>query len=229
MRFVLCGTSSAGKTSIMQTFPNSFIKLSLDDIIEDESTDGQVVAALDNEYYTREHRRQVKNNIVNKIILKRLKRKSTIASKFVFDMVGGREAIDMRELLPRNTKIILVYSNPEQMISHIHKRRTTAPRNPREVFQVFSRIYKRVSNKRQTALGTVNRQSFKRALQAIKYEFTSLNDLEAFADVMFAKLGIRDDETHAIAARNEAEYDFIIITKGLDQTNLRNRILSEFN
>ena len=222
MKVVLCGTSSAGKTSVMQSFPQNYKKVSFDDIIDDDNTDAKINSKLKNKFYSVKEKTKHREKILNSILAKK-----TMGTHSVIDIVGGMVATQMRSFLPKSTKYILVYTGMEQLAKNLKTRKSKDPRYIKHVMQDYAKIYTKASPE-QTEVDTISYAKVVRCLNKFKSEFTSNADLEAFAVGILKKMNIHDKKSHRITPINRSEYDLIMITKGMTVEKIRNRILKVF-
>ena len=222
MKIVLCGTSSAGKTSVMRSFPRKYKKVSFDDIIDDDNTDAKINSNLQNKFYSVREKTKHREKKLNAIITKK-----AMGTHSVIDIVGGMVAIQMRSFLPKSTKYVLVYTGIEQLARNLKTRKSKDPRFIKYVMQDYAKIYTK-ARPEQTEIDTISYAKVVRCLNKFKSEFTSNADLEAFAVSILKKMDIHDKKSHNIVPHNPSEYDLIMITKGMTVEKVRDRILNIF-
>lgn len=222
MKVVLCGTSSAGKTSVMRSFSRSYKKVSFDDIIDDESTDAKINSKLENKFYSAKEKTKHREKMLNDILMKK-----TSGAHFVIDIVGGMVATQMRSFLPKSTKYVLVYTGIDQLARNLKTRKSKDPRFIKHVMQDYAKIYERAIQG-ETGIDTISYAKVVRCLNEFKSEFTSKADLEAFAVSTLKKMNIHDKKLHDIVPHNRNEYDLIMITKGMAIEKVRDSILKNF-
>ena len=96
MKIILEGTSSAGKSSIVKKFPNTFTKIAMDDL---ENNREELFKKLKNRYYTQEET----DNIFVDIMDKRLSSKVKNKKKFIIDAVNMKGYPSIIKYLPKET------------------------------------------------------------------------------------------------------------------------------
>ena len=209
MKIYICGTSSSGKTSIMNQFPKSYTKLSID--ILNEELYSKAYSKLKNQYYKKKD--FIKNEL-GKLTAKEFKKYKNVILEGV--------SIKLLDYLPKNTKSVLVYCSLSNLVLNIIKRKKIDPRE-KFVFNQFARYYVKTDNVKEK-LDTVNLDSFIKNLKKIKFEFISEEDLFNFAKSIFKKLGINDNKDHYIKPRDDI-YD-LVIKNNTTQKELKNRIIN---
>jgi len=222
MKFILDGTSSAGKTTILNEFPDTLIKVAGDDILNEKPKD--FYKTLENKYYSDKQIDKIYFNAYYSKIANRVLHKKDFGIDIVHFMTGEP---DIYKYLPKDTKKILVYSNLEKLTDNINKRNNYSPREVNNVFRQFY-IYYTITNDKSTAIDKIDRKSFIKILETyVKYKFTSKKHLIEFAHKIFKSMNITDDNTYYIKPKYN-HYDYILITKNKTPTMLKNEILTIF-
>ena len=214
MKIVLEGTSSAGKSSIVKKFPNTFTKIAMDDL---ENNREELFKKLKNRYYTTEE----SDNIFVDIMDKRLSSKVKNKKKFIIDAVNMKGYPTILKYLPKDTINILVYTNLDNLIRNIEARKTYDSRGL-YVFNQFTAYYEKSNDKKGVDIVNVN--DFIKSLKKIKYFFENEKDLISFAKDTFKKLGINDNKNYYIVPKYK-KFHVIINTKDKSPTELKNIIL----
>ncbi len=211
MKIVLLGPSSSGKTTLSNSFPKSYTVIHIDDVFD--KLNAECKEMLKNEYITLSQEKSI-TTCINKKLAARVRGKEN----FIIDLV---DAPSLRYELPIDTKVVLLYSSLEQMVSNFRKRKD----RPLSIFYWFSDFYKVHTNIRQRPIDTVKLSNFITALETIKYEFKSKKELVSFAKLIFEQMGIKNNKTYYITPRSN-EYDVILVTKNNTPTQQRDKLLN---
>jgi adenylate kinase family enzyme len=218
MKIILEGTSSSGKSSIVKKFPNTYTKVAMDDL---EYNREEMFKKLKNKYYKKKEADDIFFDIINKRLSNRVKNKN----KFIIDMVNPIGYPTIIKYLPKDTIKILVYTNLNDLVRNIDKRKTYDSRGL-FVFNQFTNYYVKSNNK--TGIDTVNINDFIKSLKNIKYLFESEKELIKFAKDTFKNLGIKNNKTYYIVSRYKF-FNAIINTKDKTPTELKNLIINNEN
>lgn len=220
MKFVLEGTSSSGKSSIMNKFPKKYKKVSIDDpglITPDFWKD------VKNKYYTKKEKDEIYYVHMEKKMANQVKNQDN----YIIDTInfrGGKPMIN--KYLSKDIINILLYTNLTDLVHNVNKRNKSDPRG-KFVFKQFAKYFM-VTNNIDESIDTINLKSFIKNLKKIKYEFESERELKNFAKDIFKSLGISkisDSKDYHIKSRY-SKFDMILPTKNKSPTQLKNIIIN---
>jgi hypothetical protein len=189
MRIILNGTSSSGKTSIIKLLPNNVKKISSDDPfyrIHCYHTMKTPESLYKNKYYTEKQR----NDFDKYFFWKYYKSEIKKSNDFIIDLVETEDQLGLKKYLSRNNiKNVLLYTNLDNLIRNIDKRKNYDPRGL-FVFDQFTKIYTSTNNENE-AIDTICLKDFIKNLKNIKYLFSNEKELITFAKKIFKKLNIK--------------------------------------
>jgi predicted kinase len=216
MRFVLEGTSSSGKTTIIKKFPKIYKVIELDDLLR---ANDNCKKLLKNKYYTQKQR----DNMDKHCLLKELGNQMGTKKHVVIDTVNFEPASpkELNKYLPKDIINILIYTNLEFLAINIEERRKYDARG-KFVFEQFAEYYVGTTNPNE-AIDTVNLKSFIKNLHKMKYEFQNEKELIGFAKDIFKSMNILDDKETFIKPRYN-KFHAIINTTGKTPIELKNEI-----
>jgi uridine kinase len=197
MIILILGTSSSGKTSVVNEFPKNFKRK------YEHDTTIPLFKKIKNKYIDLD-------KAITENLLKTLAEHAKSAKNSVIDDVDQSGKI--LEYLPANTIKVLLYADLKTMTDNLISRLDT---NPRTIFiyKQYAKYYVKSNKKDEKEhVGKVNRKDFIEELKRIKWNFKSEKDLIEFAHKIFADMEINDNNDHYIKIRNNF-YDLIINTK----------------
>jgi hypothetical protein len=130
--------------------------------------------------------------------------------KVIFDDVDQQilDFFDEKE----QSYIIIMYTSLKDLVRNIISRRNTDPRSI-FVFNQYSKRYIRTDSN-EDSLDSINRKHFIKQLKKMKWEFESEGELIDFANNIFAKMNINDDNDHYIKLRDTYKYNYTVKTHG---------------
>jgi hypothetical protein len=219
MRFVLEGTSSSGKSSIIKKFPKDYKVVALDDLLR---ADYNCNSMLKNQYYTNKQREKMYNDCLFKELGNRMANKKNVVIDTVNEHSSPKE---LNKYLPKDILNILIYTNLENLVKNIDSRKTYDPRG-KFSFNQFAIYYVGTANKKE-AIDKVNLQDFIKSLLHIKYEFESREQLNKFAKDIFKSMNITTNESYIKPRYNK--FHAIINTTGKTPTELKNEIFTLYS
>jgi len=220
MKIILDGTSSAGKSSIMKEFTNQYKKIAMDDKLIEK----QFMTLVKNKFYSEKQLFK----IIDTYIYNSIKNKTLNEKNFIIDIVHENQKLsNIINFLPNpNTiKHILIYTNLENLVNNINKRKNYNPRG-KFIFEQFASYYVKTNNEKKS-IDTINLKSFINNLQNIKYEFKNNKDLIDFAKEIFKKLKILDYNDYFIKLQYN-KYDLIINTLNKTPNDIHKYILNYY-
>ena len=189
MRIILNGTSSSGKTSIIKLLPNNVKKISMDGFFDKIYCDRDIKppeSLYKNKYYTKKQ----KDNIFKYYIWKYYKSEIKNSKNFIIDLVDVEDQLSLKKYLSiNNIKNVLLYTNLDNLIRNIDKRKNYEPRGL-FVFDQFTKIYTSTNNENE-AIDIICLKDFIKNLKNIKYLFSNEKELITFAKKIFKKLNIK--------------------------------------
>tara|TARA_B100001123_G_scaffold446665_2_gene601778 strand:+ start:2808 stop:3485 length:678 start_codon:yes stop_codon:yes gene_type:complete len=189
MRIILNGTSSSGKTSIIKLLPNNVKKISMDGFFDKIYCDRDIKppeSLYKNKYYTKKQ----KDNIFKYYIWKYYKSEIKNSKNFIIDLVDVEDQLSLKKYLSiNNIKNVLLYTNLDNLIRNIDKRKNYEPRGL-SVFDQFTKIYTSTNNENE-AIDIICLKDFIKNLKNIKYLFSNEKELITFAKKIFKKLNIK--------------------------------------
>jgi hypothetical protein len=189
MRIILNGTSSSGKTSIIKLLPNNVKKVSLDGFYEKIYCDHTIKppeSLYTNKYYTKKQRDDFFKYSLWKYYEAEIKK----SNNFIIDLVETEDQLGLKKYLSRNNiKNVLLYTNLDNLIRNIDKRKNYEPRGL-FVFDQFTKIYTSTNNENE-AIDIICLKDFIKNLKNIKYLFSNEKELITFAKKIFKKLNIK--------------------------------------
>ena len=210
MKIILNGTSSSGKTSITKLLPNNVKKISMDRFIDKIYCEHDVKppeSLYKNKYYTEKER----DNIFKYYLWKYYKSEIKNSKNFIIDLVElDEDQVSLKKYLSiKNVKNVLLYTNLNNLIRNIDKRRKYEPRNL-FVFEQFTKIYTYTDNENE-AIDIVCLKDFIKNLKNIKYLFSSEKELITFAKIIFKNLNIKYLQTNKnYYIKSIFKYDIIL-------------------
>jgi len=228
MIIIISGTSSAGKSSIINEFPKNYNKISWDNIFEEFGyTFFQVCEYKNykNKYYKQKEKDKFFYDCVYNKIINKLKKNKVNLIDIVDDFDEKNNPI-VDSYLPSKIQI-LIYTDLDKLIDNMNKRKSYDPRS-RFVFDQFAKYYVKTNSKNE-AIDTINYNNFVKSLEKIKYEFESKKDLDKFAENIFKKMGINKitkDKNYYIKPRSNC-YNLVLNTKGKSSKELKDEILKK--
>lgn len=190
MKIILNGTSSSGKTSIIKLLPNSVKKISMDkffDLVYCDHLIKSPESLYKNKYYTKKQ----KDDLLKYYLWKYYKSEIKKSDNFIIDLVQADEdQLNLKKYLSiNNIKNVLLYTNLNNLIENINKRRNYDPRGL-FVFEQFTNIYSSTYNEIE-AIDVICLKDFIKNLKNIKYLFSSEKELVDFAKKIFKNLNIK--------------------------------------
>lgn len=202
---MLDGTSSSGKSTISREFEkDGWIPISLDDVRA--NAEFILRSTMPNEYITMSALMENYNNTITKLMFDEYKKHTD--AKIIFDVIDQ----NLLKYIERDKIfIVVVYSPLKELVRNVVSRKSTQPRG-KYVFTQYSEKYIRTDDSIEN-LDVVNRRKFIKYLKNVKDFFESEEDLIKFANRVFSKMNIDDDDNHFIKLRPEIQYDYILNTK----------------
>jgi len=181
MIIILNGTSSSGKTSIIKLLPDNFY-----DGIYCEHTIKPPESLYKNKYYTKKQRIDFFKYSQWKYYKSEIKK----LNNFIIDLVETNDQLGLKKYLSRNNiKNVLLYTNLDNLIRNIDKRKNYEP-SGLFVFDQFTKIYTSTNNENE-AIDIICLKDFIKNLRHIKYLFSNEKELITFAKKIFKKLNIK--------------------------------------
>jgi hypothetical protein len=120
MKIIFNGTSSSGKTSIIKLLPNNIKKISVDEFFHKIDCDHEIKpyqSLYKNKYYTKKE----KVDIIKYYLWKYYKSETKKSKNFIIDLVELEQLNLKKYLSINNLKIILLYTNLDNLISLLKK------------------------------------------------------------------------------------------------------------
>lgn len=190
MKIILNGTSSSGKTSIIKLLPNNVNRISMDkffDLVYCDHLIKSPESLYKNKYYTKKQ----KDELLKYYLWKYYKSEVKKSDNFIIDLVQTDEdQLNLKKYLSTNNiKNVLLYTNLNNLIKNINKRRNYDPRGL-FVFEQFTNIYCSTDNEIE-AIDEICLKDFIKNLKNIKYLFSSEKELVNFAKKIFKNLNIK--------------------------------------
>lgn len=222
MKIILQGTSSSGKSSIVNEFPNKFKKISMDNVLKLLSQTNDFNKKLENKFYTHNEL----DTLFFETLYEKIYNEAKLHKNYIIDLVYNLKFPEPKYFPDTEIYNILLYTNLSNLTDNINKRKNNDPVS-KDVFEQYANYYK-ITKKKDSAIDTINIKSFINDLMKIKYEFTSLKDLKLFAKTIFEKIGIKDDKEYYITPRYK-HYNLIINSTDKTPTELKNLIISKIN
>lgn len=214
MKIILEGTSSSGKSSIVKLFPKKYKKVALDDL---EYNKEELYKIVKNKYYKNEEMDKMFYNIISNRLSSRVKG----SSDFIIDQVDPKNLSKLINKLPNTTVRILLYTNLNDLVDNIDKRKIYDARGL-FVFKQFTQYYVKTDD---NGIDIININDFIEYLKKIKFFFENEKELVKFAKDIFKDLGITDKKNHNIKPRIST-YNYLLNSKGKTPTELKNIILN---
>ena len=212
MRLLVTGTSSSGKTSVVNEFSKYYKKIFVDDYGEQAYV--KTYSKLKNSFYSQDEIERAHYLETRKIMAKKAK----LYKNFIIDDLD----IVVLNYLPKDTKKILLYTSLKQLTKNIIKRRKIDPRG-KFVYEQFAENFKVTKNKEE-ALDEINIEDFIKNLDKVKWNFSSEIELKTFAKEIFNIMGIKDSKSHYITSRFPY-YDIIINTEKKTPKEIKDEII----
>lgn len=210
------GTSSSGKTTLCKYYQSHrYTCLSFDDYWEkSEKEMDEILKHIQNDYINEHNPHRCL--LTNDCLTRKLMVDDAIKSNNVmFDDISQKELLkelSKRKLLNK-TFVILLYTNLKNLVRNMETRRKDGNARGVFVFEQFADKYVNAHN--DTPIDVVNRKDFKNLLKDnMKYAFTDEENLVRFADHIFKKMDIADDDDHPIKVRDGIRVDYLLNTTG---------------
>ena len=196
---LLDGTSSSGKTTIAKYFEEIGYKhISNDEYGKHPFL--QVMGSLPNQFISVTD----KNKLIHDAVYDFMFTESKKYDKVIFDDISQ----DITDYFNRDKIfVIIVYASLDDLIRNIISRRSISYRGL-TVFNQFTKRYIKTDNE-EKSIDMINRKDFIKSLQKMKYEFESGEKLIEFANMIFNKMEINDDNDHYIKLRDNRQDDFL--------------------
>ena len=218
---LLDGTSSSGKSTICNYLKNK--NDGYECLIADDFMSKVMNKLMESEdIYTKEGKINFINRTVSDIVM--TKAQELNSNKIIIDDVQQSGYIYWLKKDIKNKKstlnendllyIILVYSDLSDIARNLVNRMKNG--DPRGVvaFDQFADKYIK-SDDQNKNIGEVNRLAFKNILvKDFKNQFTSEENLNNFANNIFKRMDIDDDQNHYIKIRDNYRYNYLLNTKG---------------
>lgn len=214
MKIILEGTSSSGKSSIVKLFSKKYKKIALDDL---EYNKEELYKIIKNKYYKTNTTQKMLYNIISNRLSSRVKG----SSDFIIDLVDPKNLSKLINKLPKTTVRILLYTNLNDLVDNIDKRKIYDARGL-GVFQQFTQYYVKTDD---NGIDIINLNDFIESLKKIKFFFENKKELVKFAKDIFKDIGITDNKNHNIKPRISI-YNYLLNSKGKTPTELKNIILN---
>lgn len=206
---LLDGTSSSGKTSICDYYKEKgYVHIAFDNFWKENSK--QIRSTLPNEYAEPE--------LVYKMNTTIMVSEAKKYDKAIFDDVSQLVLDVTKNINDKKIYVIIVYTPLEDLVRNIDERRKKM--DPRGLFALnqFIEKYEKTSDKDKEWVSKnmiVNKKKFIEKLKEyLKYEFENESALINFAEDLFKKMEIDDDDDHFVKLRDKFYYDHIINTSG---------------
>ena len=170
---------------------------------------------------------QTFKNIKNNYSLNKEYYYYTIAEKVMFnDSLKCKSNVVLNEIeqfeiikllkekkLIHNLYIINVFSNLETIFKNMELQRKKEEPEGTYLFTQFSEKYIKTYEDNPKKIEKINRSNFKKLLlKYLKYEFKDKTRLINFANNIFKKMEIDDDNDHFIRVRDNIKYDYLLNT-----------------
>lgn len=207
------GTSSSGKTTICKYFTKlNFKCFQIDDYWNDPRINfNELFKNIPNKYDEAE-------KIYTKIPVKYMIEDALeLGQNFLLDNVEQKEIINYfnEKNIGNKLFIIIVYTNLIDMARNLESRRKEGDMRGIFAFNQFAKRYVKTSKTDTDKIEQINKKNFTRVLiNHFKYEFENKKKLEEFANDLFQKMNIDNDDDNWIKLRPEFTFDYLLITTG---------------
>jgi hypothetical protein len=171
---------------------------------------------MKNKYYSEKEKLNIYSPIEDALIYDKVKKHKN----WIIDTLDDDGKITINKILPKDCIKILVYTNLQNLVENIIKRKQPRGTFP---FNQFSKYYKKTDNPKDAIDTLITKDEFIKQLKKMKYEFTSEKDLKNFAKDIFKTIGITDNKKHYIKPRHDI-YDYILKTQGKTPKQLYTQI-----
>ena len=220
------GTSSAGKTTLCKYFTQYGYKCIMNDDYNTKtgSEQNNFYKNIPNEYMSEEYIREWYINKLRELMVNDAINSSE--GKAIFDDISQKELLLQlkKKNLLDDVFIIIVYANLETLARNLEHRRKEGDRRGKFAFNQFGNRYIKTESANKS-LDIVNRGKFKQILlDNFKYEFENENELNNFANTIFKKMEIDDNNDHFIKLRDEFKYDYLLKTAGKTKEEIFNEL-----
>lgn len=214
----LIGTSSAGKTSLTNEFPEKYTRIRIDDYHEKYYNDiyKAVLSHVDNNYLGDNRLRELTWMEIEEIMKKDIKK----AKYAVIDDI----TLNLIKFAPKNKyKAFYIYAPLKDMIRNIKSRRSKDPRGLNAI-QQMAHLYTATCSKK-LAIDTISRPQFIKELNKVRWLFESYDTMVDFVIDICMHMGIVTDEPHMIKPRHPL--DGVINTTGLSIKKIYSKLQVE--
>ena len=111
--------------------------------------------------------------------------------------------------------VLIVYAGLKDLARNVNSRRLEGDYRGMFVFTQFAERYIQCGEKDIKKIDVINKPELITLLKAnFKFEFASEKDLITFADEVFLKMNIKDDNAHSIKLRDGYRCDYLLNTTG---------------
>jgi hypothetical protein len=147
----------------------------------------------------------------------------------VFSNIYGADVVNgpsVHDALPKGWKKIILYASPTTVLTNMVKRRDTDPRYAYDVAE-YADMYHVTKTKKRT-IDIIDKPSFTKVLKATsKLYFENEDHLLTFVDDFFKKIGIRDNEPHAVGLKPSLSgFDAVVKVDDRSPVEIANEIIS---
>jgi hypothetical protein len=215
MYILITGTSTSGKTTIVNKFNRKYKKIHVDDYWDKGYA--KAYSKLRNDYYDQDSLERLYYLETRKVMAKDIKKYKNVIIDDIDPLIIN--------FLPDDTKRVLIYTNLKNLTRNLIRRRKTEPRK-KFVYQQFAENYIKTDNPEES-IDQVNINDFIKQLNRVKWNFNSDEELNIFAKDIFKMMGIKDKKTHHITVR-ENIYDIVINTNKKTPDIIQKEIIQEF-
>lgn len=173
-----------------------------------------------NEYVLRKERTQKRQKFKGELMLQDAKNYDLV----IYDDVD-QNMLNFYD--KKNIIVIILYASLNTLVDNIYSRKNFDARET-FVFTQFANRY--VKSDENNAIDKISKQNFINKLkEKLKYDFESEEALIKFADEIFNKMEIYDDDYNFIKIRDEFVYDYIIVTDNKTPEEIFEEIKKKLN
>lgn len=208
MIIYLTGTSSCGKSSILNLFPDNFLRVGFD-----EYRNKLGLSVLENKYYTN---RLLERNLCTQ---REMAKDAMSVDNAIIDNFNSY----MLSYLPDDTFKVIMYANLNKITSNVISRKKDNPRD-RQPFEQLSKKYT-VTDNYNESIDTIDSDSFIKELKRVKWLFESEEALILFVKKQLELLGILDTGKYYIKPKEI--FDYILMADDKTSEELRDELLME--
>jgi hypothetical protein len=215
---IVDGTSSSGKTKICTFFKGIAANASAayKCIMMDEYQPivmVQFYKEISNDYIDSESNNELFGDLLYKIMVT----DAISAGKAVIDDISQAGLLKAFKNAGKlnDVFVLVVYAGLKDLARNVNSRRLEGDYRGMFVFTQFAERYIQCGEKDVKKIDVINKPEFITLLKAnFKFEFASEKDLITFADEVFLKMNIKDDNAHSIKLRDGYRCDYLLNTTG---------------